>query len=237
MDETATARIRALEAELSQCRHELVLSCEREQRYRRVIESMTEGFGPDGKMETTLVVDCDIGELKRPQTSLEELTLMDSLTGVANRRYLERFLEREWRREARHHLPVALIVVDVDHFKAYNDRYGHVQGDYCLWRVAVALRQSLHRADTLVRYGGEEFIVVLPDSDVSAAQEIAERLRQAVEGLKLPHAYAQTSQVTVSLGVAAIKAHEGEFGDLMAAADVALYRAKRNGRNRIETGP
>lgn len=129
-------------------------------------------------------------------------------------------------------------MVDIDYFKAYNDRFGHAQGDYCLWRVAAALRDSLHRpADTLIRYGGEEFVALLPESDVSAAQEIAERLRQAVEGLNLPHVCPRTRQVTVSLGVAALNAQEGEFADLMAAADMALYRAKRKGRNRIETGP
>ncbi|MBS1190941.1 MAG: putative diguanylate cyclase domain [Rhodocyclaceae bacterium] len=194
-------------------------------------------FGPDGRVESVLVVARDIDDLKRAQKTLEELTLLDPLTGMANRRYLEQFVQREWRREARHRHPVAVIMADVDDFKAYNDQYGHQQGDECLRQVAGALQQPLHRpADTVVRYGGEEFAILLPETDLPAARELAETMRQAVEGRKLAHGASRTSdQVTVSLGVAAMKANEGNFGDLVAAADLALYEAKHKGRNRVET--
>ncbi len=196
-------------------------------------------FGPDGRVESVLVVDRDITDLKRAQQALEKLALLDPLTGIGNRRSLEQFIGREWRREARHRHPVALIMADIDHFKAYNDRYGHPQGDECLRQVAGALRQSLHRPDdAVVRYGGEEFAILLPETEGAAARELAERLRQAVANLQLAHAASPVAdRVTISLGVAAIKADEGEFRDLMAAADAALYRAKRNGRNRVETSP
>lgn len=193
-------------------------------------------FGPTGKVESVLVVERDIDDLKRAQEALEELTLLDPLTGVANRRFLERFVGREWLREARQRLPIAAIMVDIDHFKDYNDHYGHTQGDTCLRTVSQTLRGALHRpADILVRYGGEEFIVLLPESDLAAAREIAERLRQAVEALALPHPTSPIGdRVTISLGVAAVQAHEGEFDQLLIAADAALYRAKEKGRNRVE---
>lgn len=193
-------------------------------------------FGPDGAVESVLVVERDIDDLKRAQEALEELTLLDPLTGVANRRFLERFVGREWLREARQRLPIAAIMIDIDHFKDYNDYHGHAQGDACLRTVSQTLRGSLHRpADILVRYGGEEFLVLLPESDLAAAREIAERLRQAVEALALPHPSSPIGdRVTISLGVAAMQAHEGEFDHLLVAADAALYRAKENGRNRVE---
>ena len=194
-------------------------------------------FGVDGTVERVLMVSRDIDELKRAHAALEELALVDPLTGVANRRYLERFVGSEWLREARKQLPVAAIMIDIDHFKDYNDHYGHAQGDECLRQVARTLKDALHRpADTLVRYGGEEFVVLLPESDLAAALDIAERLRHAVESHKLFHlASALDSQITISLGVAAMNAHEGEFDDLLAEADAALYRAKERGRNRVET--
>ncbi len=194
-------------------------------------------FGPDGSVESVLVVERDITDLKQTQQALEALTLVDPLTGIANRRYLQQFIDREWRREARHRHPVALIMGDIDHFKAYNDHYGHPQGDECLRQVAGVLRQAVHRpADTLVRFGGEEFAILLPEIDLEAAREVAERARQAVEALNLPHAASPVAErVTLSFGVAALQPHEGEFHELLGAADAALYRAKAKGRNRVET--
>ena len=191
----------------------------------------------DNQVRAVLVIERDIDELKRTQQTLEEQTLLDPLTGVANRRFLERFGTREWSREARGQQPIAAIMIDIDRFKAYNDQYGHGQGDECLRRVATALRGELHRpSDTLVRYGGEEFLVVLPECDLSAAQEVAERLRHAVESCGLAHFGNREGEgVSISLGVAAMNAHEGELHELLAAADAALYRAKEKGRNRVET--
>jgi diguanylate cyclase (GGDEF)-like protein/PAS domain S-box-containing protein len=194
-------------------------------------------FDADGTVQRVLMVARDIDDLKRAQAVLEELALVDPLTGVANRRYLERFVGSEWLREARKRLPIAAIMIDIDHFKDYNDHYGHAQGDECLRQVTRTLKEALHRpADTLVRYGGEEFIVLLPESDLAAAQDIAERLRQAVQSSTLFHLTSSAaSHITISLGVAAMNAHEGEFEDLLAEADKALYRAKEKGRNRVET--
>lgn len=196
-------------------------------------------FSRAGDVESVLVVERDITELKNAQFKLEQLSLHDPLTGAANRRYLELAVDREWRREARHGHPIALIMVDIDHFKAYNDRYGHLQGDNCLRQVALSLRKTLHRpADTLVRYGGEEFAILLPGTDLAAAQKMAERLRQAVEELRLCHAASPVADhVTISLGVAAFRAREGNFDELLTAADGALYRAKDRGRNRVEASP
>lgn len=194
-------------------------------------------FGANGGVERVLMISRDIDDLKRAQAVLEELALVDPLTGIANRRYLERFVGSEWLREARKQLPIAAIMIDIDHFKNYNDQYGHAQGDICLRQVTRTLKNALHRpADTLVRYGGEEFIVLLPESDLAVAQGIAERLRQVVESHTLSHhdTRPRASKITISLGVAAMNAHEGAFDDLLAKADAALYRAKKKGRNRVE---
>jgi diguanylate cyclase (GGDEF)-like protein/PAS domain S-box-containing protein len=193
-------------------------------------------FGSDGTVESLLVVDRDITEIKRAQQALEELTLVDPLTGIPNRRHLDKVVAQEWRREARHGHEVALLMIDIDHFKAFNDTYGHQHGDECLRQVAQILRRTLHRpADTPARYGGEEFVVFLPETGLAAAYKLAERLRQAVSDLRVPHTSSPVAdRLTISLGVAALKANEARFQDLVAAADRALYRAKRLGRNRSE---
>jgi diguanylate cyclase (GGDEF)-like protein/PAS domain S-box-containing protein len=193
-------------------------------------------FDRDGTVESVLIVDRDITELKRMQEALEQMTLHDPLTGVANRRYLDQFIEREWRHEARHRHTVAMVMADIDHFKAYNDRYGHPRGDECLRQVAHALRARLRRpADLLVRYGGEEFVVVLPETGVAEARQMAEAMRLAVEQSDV--ALAESTDgfpVTISLGVSAAPARSHSFSELLASADQALYRAKQRGRNRVE---
>jgi len=175
--------------------------------------------------------------LSRANEMLENISQEDALTGIGNRRYLERFVEREWRRERRHHQEVALIMADVDYFKAYNDRYGHSAGDVCLRRVAHALAGEVHRpTDTLARFGGEEFAIVLAETGLDGATRLAKRMRRAVESLGLPHEDSETSDsVTLSFGVAVADPGSDEFADLLAWADAALYRAKANGRNRVET--
>lgn len=174
-------------------------------------------------------------ELRRKSRMLERLALVDGLTEVANRRGLDEVLEREWRRARRTGASLAAIMADIDHFKAYNDNYGHAAGDACLRRVARILALALARpGDTLGRFGGEEFLAVLPDTGPEAALEVAERLRRAVEDANLPHAHSPAAdRVTLSLGAAAIAAGEDNAaGDLVKAADTALYRAKNEGRNR-----
>ncbi len=199
---------------------------------RKRIERDTEG-----KPVALFGVMNDITSLKQAQQALERETLHDPLTGVANRRYLKQFIKREWRRETRHGHPVAMIMVDIDHFKAYNDHYGHQQGDECLRRVARVLRSHLRRpTDLLVRYGGEEFLGVLLETESERALQLAETMRKAVEDLSLPHVASPVSEsVTISAGVAAKSARNSTFRALLAAADEALYRAKDGGRNRVET--
>jgi diguanylate cyclase (GGDEF)-like protein/PAS domain S-box-containing protein len=194
-------------------------------------------FGASGEVESVLVVDRDITELKRAQFALESLTLHDPLTQIPNRRYLEQFIGREWGREARHQHPVALIMADIDHFKAYNDHYGHQQGDDCLRQVAHALRSCLRRpSDFLVRYGGEEFLVVLVETEAVSASLLADTMRRRVLERALPHAASPVAPVvTISLGVAGARADRFSFATLLSMADQALYDAKRNGRNRIES--
>ncbi|MGE0081451.1 MAG: PAS domain S-box protein [Thiohalomonadaceae bacterium] len=193
-------------------------------------------FGAHGKVVSVLVVDRDITDLKRAQFALETLTLHDPLTQIPNRRYLEQFIGREWGREVRHGHRVAVIMADIDHFKAYNDRYGHQRGDDCLRQVAQTLRACLRRpTDFLVRYGGEEFAVVLLEADLPAAVHMAESMRRAVLDRRLPHAASPSAPVvTLSLGVSAAPAASTSFPALLGLADEALYRAKRNGRNRVE---
>ena len=174
--------------------------------------------------------------LQQQARLLEAAALHDGLTGLYNRRALDDRFEMEWMRCLRSAAPLSLIMVDVDHFKAYNDLYGHMQGDDCLRAVAGALVSHLQRSsDMLARYGGEEFTALLPDTDPAGCQALAETLRGAVEGLGLEHRRSSAAPVvTISLGCATLvptQAHRRE--DLLAAADRLLYEAKSGGRNRI----
>jgi len=175
-------------------------------------------------------------QLESANAQLQELSNRDDLTGVANRRRFEEILDAEWRRAARTNAPLALLMADIDHFKPYNDAYGHQTGDLCLKRAAEAMAGSLQRAgDLLARYGGEEFVVILPAHDLAEAAEVAERLRARVEALAIPTEVSDVSPyVTISIGVAVAEAGKlARPEELVAAADAALYRAKREGRNRV----
>ncbi|MEW6761373.1 MAG: sensor domain-containing diguanylate cyclase [Pseudomonadota bacterium] len=170
----------------------------------------------------------------------EELTVLatrDGLTGIANRRHFDDTLAREMNRAARTGTPVSLALMDVDLFKKYNDRYGHVAGDDCLRQVAAALRRKLGRpSDLVARYGGEEFAVILPGTGEVGARYVAERLRLAVLDLNLPHADNKGGLVTISAGVRTFHPGAGgvhEPGDLLTQADALLYQAKAGGRNRV----
>ncbi len=145
---------------------------------------------------------------------LRNLSHRDPLTGVANRRALEERLAVEWRRAARHRFPLSLLMLDVDHFKAYNDHYGHIAGDACLERVADALSQTIGRAEDLVaRYGGEEFAALLAGSGPEEALALAEKVRAAVQALAIPHARSSASDwVSVSIGVASVQPGGGAAG-------------------------
>ena len=188
----------------------------------------------------------DVTQAKQQQLRLEDterqlrqLVYVDGLTGVANRRHFDEQLQTEWRRCLRSHQPLALLMVDIDYFKLYNDHYGHQQGDACLQAVAGALKAGLGRAHDLVaRYGGEEFVCLLPEIDVHGARRVAQGLCAAVQALGLAHAPSPLGAVvTVSIGVACdVPTAEGAPADLLAQADAHLYRAKNAGRNRIEAG-
>lgn len=167
------------------------------------------------------------------QRRIELLSLTDQLTGLPNRRAMEDRLDKEWSRCERQGLDLGLLMVDVDHFKRYNDLHGHQAGDECLRQTALALAGQAHRGgDLAARYGGEEFLVLLPDTDLAGTLLIAERIRQAVENLAIPAAPGET--LTVSLGAACVRPGPGEsLEGLCRAADQALYQAKAEGRNRV----
>jgi diguanylate cyclase (GGDEF)-like protein len=166
---------------------------------------------------------------------LERLAVTDSLTGLANRRSFNTFLADEWRRAIRQDNYFAVLMVDIDHFKAYNDNYGHLAGDVCLQKIAMSLQAVVHRTGDLVaRYGGEEFVIVLPDTNVEGALLLAQAVHGQIAELALSHQASPVHrQVTVSVGVAVEKASAAvTAAQLVAKADAALYRAKETGRNR-----
>lgn len=178
--------------------------------------------------------------LKAQSDLLRSLAFIDGLTGVANRRRFDEALQAEWRRSRRQAYPLALLMMDIDHFKSYNDLYGHQAGDGCLRAVARALREPLSRAhDLLARYGGEEFACLVPECEVGDALRKAEALRSAVRALAIPHAGSPTAdRVTLSVGVAVLAPDDaGEPEALLQAADAALYEAKRLGRDRVACAP
>jgi diguanylate cyclase (GGDEF)-like protein len=159
----------------------------------------------------------------------------DALTDLANRHYLGTRLDELWRQHDGTDARVAMVMLDIDHFKLFNDRYGHVIGDACIKRVSACLRAELRGSDDLaVRYGGEELLVVLPGSDEAEAARIAERIRRAVEALGIPHeALGLHGKVTVSCGAASGPVAAIAADEIIAAADAALYAAKRSGRNQV----
>lgn len=169
---------------------------------------------------------------------LESISHKDGLTGIANRRYFDSELAREWERAKRGSEPLSLLLIDVDHFKAYNDHYGHVAGDECLKRAADILAAGSKRVTDLVaRYGGEEFVTVLPGTDAAGARYVAEDMRARIDEARIPHAASSVvDHVTVSIGCATMgpQAHAGSSpADLIKRADGALYQAKNEGRNRV----
>jgi len=176
-------------------------------------------------------------QLQDLNQELQALSQRDGLTDLYNRRAYEEKARLQWQVSTRAREPVAVLMIDVDHFKEFNDHYGHQAGDDCLKQVARTLREGLHRpADILARYGGEEFIILLPNTSVEGARIVAEALREAVRRLAVPHARSSTAErVTVSIG-AAVAEHTSGMDEhaLAREADEALYRAKSRGRDRVE---
>ncbi len=192
-------------------------------------------YDDHGKLLAVVETLRDMSSHKRAQTELERMASHDGLTGVVNRRGFDDKLQQEWSRASREALPLALIMLDVDHFKRFNDSYGHQAGDECLKQIATTLTQALLRPfDVVARYGGEEFALILPSIDADGASKVAQRILDAVAALGIPHSGAEDGQhVTVSLGVAAATPHSGmSHEQLIQEADRALYHAKHTGRNR-----
>lgn len=165
---------------------------------------------------------------------LSSLSMTDGLTQIANRRYFNEFYSAEWRRACREQGSLGLIMMDIDHFKAFNDHYGHLEGDECLTAVSQQLKAAVQRPrDFVARFGGEEFIVLLPSIQPEGVRVVAERLQQVLANLMIPHAYSSAGQyVYLSMGLAWCEP-DNDFRpeQLIAAADEALYSAKENGRN------
>jgi diguanylate cyclase (GGDEF)-like protein len=177
------------------------------------------------------------GELRRANEQLARLTVTDGLTGVGNRRLFDQTLEKEWQRCARHHVPLALLMVDIDHFKLYNDRHGHIAGDAALTQVAHILADCVQRSGELVaRYGGEEFVILLPGIDRDGAAAVAHACQLQMARADIAHpASPSAGALTLSIGVASVVPDATQApAALLNAADRALYMAKAAGRNRYE---
>lgn len=177
-------------------------------------------------------------ELQAARTELARLSSLDSLTEVATHQHFHEFLEREWRRALRELTPISLVLIDLDHFKAYNERLGHEAGDACLKHVAAVLRTAVGRpGDVVARYGGAVFVLVLGRTDAEGVSSLASKLHAAIEALALPHpASPVADHVTVSVGVATAVPNRGATWqeiELVAAGERALADAKQTGRNRV----
>lgn len=188
-----------------------------------------------GILWLSLLLGRELRRRQRAEQNLATLAATDSLTGLPNRRSLDMVLRAEWARAQRNARPLAVLMVDVDHFKAFNQRHGHAGGDHALREVARTIEQCIRRpADMAARYGGEEFQVVLPETDLAGAQLLAERIRASVEAL--PPFAGDTSPITVSIGIGQYTAEtQHDLETVLGLADQAVYRAKAAGRNRVES--
>ena len=178
-------------------------------------------------------------KLAEANRTLQKLSSLDGLTGIANRRSFDETLKKEWNRSIRGKQSIGLIMLDIDSFKLYNDHYGHQGGDDCLKRVANALESAIHReTDFLARYGGEEFSTILPETDLNGAVKVAEEMRLAIKDLRIEHAKSKvTDIVSISIGASAVIPLQGMNQEvLIAAADQALYKAKEGGRDLVQSG-
>ena len=185
--------------------------------------------------ERTAELETSNDRLERANEQLERLATEDGLTGVFNRRHFNEILDQEWKRAMREGTEIALLMIDIDHFKKLNDAYGHPTGDECLRSVARTIGAAIHRpADLAARYGGEEFAVLLPDTTLEGAAGMGEKIRGDVEALAIPHRQSSYEHVTISCGVAALRPEPASApAGLVEGADRALYEAKESGRNRV----
>ncbi len=170
----------------------------------------------------------------RLYTKTRELSVKDELTQVYNRRHFQHMLQMEWKRSVRFSRDLSVVMIDVDHFKSYNDTFGHLQGDAVLKEIGKILRQNLREVDTVARFGGEEFILLLPDTDKRGAIAVAEKIRLLVEEYKFTNDdWEETKHISISAGVASYPDDVQEMEEMIDHADIALYRAKEEGRNRV----
>lgn len=204
----------------------------------QMAEKISESFMQlqQARNELELRVEERTSELKQLNSRLRLMSKTDALTSISNRGHFDVTFSSEWERYKRGLSPLAIILIDIDFFKPYNDNYGHQKGDQVLTQVAMSLRNAIHRSTTdfIARYGGEEFVVILPGTDINGAQSVAENLHTAVRDLNIPHHYSSVSDiVTISMGLASTQnCSVSSSEDLLLHADLALYRAKGDGRNR-----
>lgn len=185
-----------------------------------------------GRVENYIAVREDITERKRFEESLRRLANFDALTGINNRRHVMELADLEWKRAVRYGVPLSLLMLDVDHFKQINDTHGHLVGDQAICLVAQACLNAVREIDVVGRYGGEEFVIVLPGTHFAGALELAERLRRRVAGVRLKCGQPHPVSLTASIGVASLQ--QGDtLEQLLVAADKALYQAKRQGRDKV----
>lgn len=210
----------------------------------RIEQSVTVTPFTEGKQRYCMIEVSDVSrivdrekQLRGQAEALRAQSYVDGLTGIANRRHFDVAMDRELRRAQRNNGQLSLLLMDIDSFKAYNDHFGHQQGDACLTMVAEAFAGMLQRpADLAARYGGEEFAAVLPDTSIEQAALHAEAIRARIAALQIDHApAAQRPHVTLSIGVASFQRDQlADVATLLAAADSCLYQAKRNGRDRVQ---
>lgn len=197
---------------------------------------ITKPFDPEelvARMKVHLKIKHLQDDLKRSNELLLELSNTDHLTGLFNRRFLMESLDKEFQRARRKDGQVALLLLDIDHFKRVNDTHGHLQGDVVLQKVALHIQKELRSYDVAARYGGEEFVAVLPDTSLKEAFNVADRIRLSVQGMRFAGSLAD-ERITVSLGVAMFPSPcYNDIDGLLRAADEALYQAKERGRNRV----
>ena len=221
LDEHFAARVEAVQTAEPPVRDKLLHNG----RHIRVHCSITANGG-------RMITYCDVTDLIRNAKLLEELATIDSLTGICNRRHFMVSAEAEWGRFQRYHRPLSMLMVDIDHFKSVNDRYGHAVGDEAIKFVALACKQDLRGSDMVGRLGGEEFALLLPETDRARASIVAERIRERVAAQFLS-AHKIQFKTTISVGVAEATASMSGVDALLRSADLALYQAKADGRNRV----
>lgn len=164
----------------------------------------------------------------------KELAIKDELTDIYNRRYFQKMLDLEIKRATRYNRELSLLMIDADHFKKFNDRYGHLVGDKMLIRLAKLLKNNLREMDILARYGGEEFVLLLPDTSLPNAVHVGKKIRRLIkENLKMNSQDSQITPITVSIGVSAFPESAETVKELLHAADQALYKAKEKGRDQV----